>query len=701
MKKAVLSLSLASAFALPAALSAQSSPFLPEAAYRPLVNEISGDRAYENVRYLTHYHRTGGSRDFFAAAEWIRSAAEASGLEDVKLIRQKWGGHGWSCAFGEAWLVEPPETKLASYQEVAVSIADNSRTTHLTADLIDVGAGVSEDDYKGKDVAGKIVLASGPLGAAHREAVWKRGALGIISSMSNRPEAMDAPDQVAWGRLPYEAKEVEGVKDGTPGTFAVMISPRRGRALQKQIAEAKKPLKVKVDIEASYPAVQEQAMVEGWIRGSEIHDQQIVLTAHIQEEMTSANDDGSGCGNLLEIGRALTRLIKDAKIPRPRRDIRFWWVNELSSQPQYFRENPQEPRKMLINLNQDMVGARQSWGGRVQYASRLPWSLPHSLDDVMESVLTAIRDGNTSVLSSRGTKTPQPFSREITAVKGSREPFHAAMVSYYDSTDHHAFTPARVGVPGSSLTNWPDEFIHSTGDDLENIDATQLERNAVVVAAVALYFGSVGDAEAPALAAYVATRGASRAAADTATAVAYVMQAAPAERAAAYRAARNLIRHSYHKQMAALASVRRLGAKGRTADYIGEASQNLEDLLANDLRALEKAYPAITGQGVPNIEPSKEEQAMAARVYVPVADAAQFFEALGKAKAVEGLHAMMRFEVMNFADGRRNALEVYEAVAAEALSAGEWYYSQVTPADVRETLERAAKAGAFTVKGGK
>ena len=116
-------------------------------------------------------------------------------------------------------------------------------------------------------------------------------------------------------------------------------------------------------------------------------------------------------------------------------------------------------------------------------------------------------------------------------MKGSREPFHARMVPYYDSTDHHAFTPARIGVPGSSLTNWPDEFIHSTGDDLENIDATQLERSAVVVAGVALYFGSVGDAEAPALAAYVATRGASRAAADTATAVTGVMQAAPAERA--------------------------------------------------------------------------------------------------------------------------------------------------------------------------
>ena len=108
--------------------------------------------------------------------------------------------------------------------------------------------------------------------------------------------------------------------------------------------------------------------MEAWIRGSEIHDQQIVLTAHIQEEMTSANDDGSGCGNLLEMGRALARLIKDGTLPRPRRDIRFWWVNELDSQPRYFRENPKEPRRMLVNINQDMVGARQSWGGRVQYA---------------------------------------------------------------------------------------------------------------------------------------------------------------------------------------------------------------------------------------------------------------------------------------------------------------------------------------------
>ncbi len=692
------SLLAALALAVPTAALSQTSPFLPDARFRALANEISGDRAYEHVRQLSHFHRTGGSRDFWKAAEYLRGAAEAAGLEDVRLIRQKWDGHGWSCRGGEAWLLDPQPWKLADYGEVAVSIADHSRTTHVTAELVDVGAGTSEKDYAGREVKGRVVLASGGLATVVREAVWKRGALGVVSSMTNRPEALDAPDQVAWGHVPYEAKGVEGVKDGTPGGFAVMVSPRRGLQLQKLLAAASQPPRVKVDIDSEYPEKAEQGMVEAWIRGSEIHDQQVVLTAHIQEEMTSANDDGSGCGNVLEIGRALARLIKDGTLPRPRRDIRFWWVNELSSQPQYFRDNPGEPRKMLVSINQDMVGARQSWGGRVQYGSRLPWSLPHPLEDVMESVLEAVRDSNTSYLSNRGTGQPQPFLREITAVKGSREPFQARMVPYFDSTDHHSFTPRHVGVPATSLTNWPDEFIHSTGDDLENIDATQLERNAVVVAAVALYFAALDEAELPALAGYAAARGRARVAADGATAAAHLARSAPAERAAAYRAAWNLLRQSVAKEQAALASLRRLAGRGRASELLQSGARRLEATLAAELDELERGYTALTGQNPPNIDLSPDERAMADKVYVPLPDPAAFEDALEKLRRGGALHSMMRFEALNFADGRRSAFEVYEAVAAEALSAGEWYYGKVTPKDVQELLEGALAAGAFTLR---
>jgi Peptidase family M28 len=688
-----------SVLVLPTEGRGQTSPFLPEPRYRALVNELSGDRAYENVRWLTHYHRTGGSADFFAAAEWIRKAAAEAGLEDVRLVRQAYRDRSWSCRSAELWLLEPDERKLADYREVAVSIADESRTTHVTAELVDVGAGEAEADYQGKDVKGKVVLASGGARAVHKEAVFKRGAIGVVSYATNRPDLIDAPEQVAWQQIDGEAKGIDGVADGTPGGFAFLVSPRRGRGLGHELKSAAKPFKVKVDVEAGWPEKGEQAYVEGWIKGTEIHDQQIVLTAHIQEEMTSANDDGSGCGNLLEIGRTLTRLIKDGKIARPRRDIRFWWVNEFASQEQVFRENPKEPRRMLVNINQDMVGARQSWGGRVQYASRLPWSMPHVLDDVMESVLTMIRDGNTSLLTARGTKLPVPFTREVTAVKGSREPFHARMVPYFDSTDHHAFNPAWIGVPGTSLTNWPDEYIHSTGDDLDQIDATQLERNAVVVAAVAYYFAALGDDDAVALAAHVGARARARVATDIATAVSHLAEAAPGDRDEAFRAARNLVRQSSLKEVVALDSIRRMSPRGRAAGHAREAAARLEGDLGANLGAVDGAYEAVTGNKPPNLVLGKEDRNMAAKVFVPTNDVARIQDARDKMRdAGKGLHAMMAFEVVNFADGRRNAYEVYEAVAAEALSAGSWYYGEVRPADVMSLLEKASEAGILTVR---
>jgi hypothetical protein len=685
--------------ALPPQGLAQSSPFQSDARMRALVNEISGDRAFETLRQLTRYHRTGGSRDFFAAADYLRRAAAEAGLEHVALVRQKWDGHGWSCRSGAAWLLDPEPMKLADYSEVAVGIADQSRTTHATAELVDVGAGTADADYAERDVRGKVVLASGDLAAVVREAVWQRGALGVVSWMTSRPDAIDAPDQVAWGQVPYEARNVAGVADETPGGFAVMVTPRRGLWLVKQLRAASTPPRVKIDIESDYPAQPEQALVEAFVEGSEIHDQQVVLSAHIQEEMTSANDDGSGCANVLEIGRALTRLVASGALPRPRRDIRLWWVNELSSEPRYFRDHPQEPRKLLVDINQDMVGARQSWGGRVQYASRLPWSLPHPLEDVMESVLEAVRDGNTSYLTNRGTGQPQPFLREITAVKGSREPFAARMVPYFDSTDHHAFTPREVGVPATSLTNWPDEFIHSTGDDLENVDATQLERNAVVVAAVAYYFAALGDDELPALAEYSAARGRARLAEDAARAIAHLAAASPAVRPLALRAGESLLRESAAKEGRSLAALGRLSPRGAAAGLIEEASRRLDAALANERASLARAYLALSGQPAPTPVPSDQERAMAQQVFAPLDDAAAFQDALARMSVpATRLHPMMRFETLNFADGRRSAWQVYEAVAAEALSAGDWYYGAVAPADVQALLEAAARAGAFQVR---
>jgi hypothetical protein len=91
---------------------------------------------------------------------------------------------------------------------------------------------------------------------------------------------------------------------------------------------------------------------------------------------------------------------------------------------------------------------------------------------------------------------------------------------------------------------------------------------------------------------------------------------------------------------------------------------------------------------------------MTRAVYAPTGDAAGLSRSLRKVEAPSGLHPLMKFEVLNFADGARTAWEIYEAVAAEALSAGPWYYGTVTPAQVQAVLDSAVEVGVLTMTGG-
>jgi len=91
-----------------------------------------------------------------------------------------------------------------------------------------------------------------------------------------------------------------------------------------------------------------------------------------------------------------------------------------------------------------------------------------------------------------------------------------------------------VGVPGVTFTNWPDPYIHSSDDDLWQMDATQLKRNAVAVAAVAYYLATAGDADLPVLATEMYGRALERMSRDATTAMQMIASAPAGERAEKY-----------------------------------------------------------------------------------------------------------------------------------------------------------------------
>jgi len=391
--RALAALALAVA-ALSRPALAQQSPFLKDDVHRALVNEISGDIAFEHIRWFTHYHRpVGGGEGFEAVARYVERKAREYGLEDVRYIKLASRDTSWSPGVGELWLVSPEERRLAYSAEIPLALADFSRDADVaSAELVDVGDGTLEADYAGKEVAGRVVLASGSLARVTEEAVWKRGALGIVAFSSTR--VPDHPDQYPWMRVP-----VESADKTKQGTFGFVLTWREGTRLRRELAAAGgKGFRVGAKVRSVFHEPS-QAIVEAVIRGTDIHDQDIVLTGHLQEEMFSANDDASGSASVLEIARALRKLIDDGRLPRPRRDIRFWWVDEISAEERYFADRPEERRQFLANINQDMVGAKQSAGSRVQFVTRPPFSRASFLGDVVESIVESLVAGNTAYLA--------------------------------------------------------------------------------------------------------------------------------------------------------------------------------------------------------------------------------------------------------------------------------------------------------------
>ena len=704
MKKIIFALFYCAAIAN---CRAQETPFLTDAEIRMLINELSGDRAFEQIRILTQWHRDSGMDGFFEASDYVIEQAKLAGLEDVRFIEQKLEGPNYTAKSAELWIVDPVEIKLADIGDHAVFLADGSHSADITAEVVWIGTGKPEE-LENTDVKGKIVLINGNPATAARNGVWAKGAVGVISfTTSEGKNPMDFPDQVAWTRIPVTPPE------GKQGTFAFNLPPRKGEALKKMLlsntsedffATGKKNMGGKVVVHAKVNTVIGKApgrtgFVEGWIKGSAYHDQQIVLTAHLQEEQGSANDDGSGSANLLEIARTLNKLIAEGKIKRPLRDIRFMWTDEIYSEYRYFRDHPDEPAKFLLNLHQDMVGAKQSIGSRIQHLIYAPHSITTYLDAVFESIGSfVIQTNNSFITAGRMGGFPRPHSRPIYAARGTHEGFGARFVPFFDASDNLNFVEGAIGVPSVALINWDDYYIHSSDDDLWQIDQTQLERNAFIIASMAYYFGKAEKDQTNLLLSETYAQGNKRLANDLQAAFNQLQTVS--DKTVAWKNANILIEQGILREIRALNSVGKFAGNDATANRsIAAVVNQMKARQKGLLTEIADLYKRLNGvEKLPSL--GLDETESAASKKIPVNDKVldSYFEK--RVRDAEGttLHPTMRTELLNFVDGKRSYFDIYKAVKAEALAAGSWYYGTVKMEDVIKVLDANIASGAMTLR---
>lgn len=687
--------------AFPFRASAQEYPLLESAHVNLITQEVSGDAAYEHVRFMTQFHRPrGGSDGLWRVAEYFAEQARASGLADVKTIKQASTGRPWNARFADLWTVGDAPERIASTLQSPLHLADFSRPANVTAELVDIGAGEPRE-YEGQEIAGKIVLTYAPLQQALREAVIRRGAAGIIwyPNPFSGPNGIDGsgvsrPDQIRWLTLPA------GQVDGKEPTFAFVLSTREGIDLRNRLREAATPLRVHATVDAAFTSGQGaepwQVMVEAFIPGSDpASGQDIVMTGHLQEESFSANDDASGSGSTLEVARALNRLIEEGRIPRPRRNLRFWWVTEISSERQYFADNPNAHESIWVGINQDMVGADQAQDiMRKQNVTRLPGTRFHFFNDVVESAVEYMVRTNTFELAQLQNGIPL-YPKAHLAKHGSMHRFNAEVIPFHNNSDHMTFLEAPIAIPATSFTNMPDRFIHSSDDDLWNVDRTQLGRNAAAVALIAYTMASADEAAVGRLTAETVGRGAERIGRNLRLGISWI--AAAREGATAYHHATDQIRYAVERERLALRSLTEIHASA--ARITPALLSELDRRETQALREVELAQRHATGQAPPRRTLSATEEQLTRLRPVLTGGPREFLEGRGRIAGVPALHDLMRFEVLNAVDGRRNGFEIYSYVAAEAREGGAHYYGTVRPEDVLQYLQNVEAAGLMRLDG--
>ena len=234
MKKAIRLISSILLCVISTSVLAQETPFLNNRERMLLINELSGDRSFEHIRVLSQWHRGSGMDGYFKAADYMVEQAKKVGLVDVKFVEQKLERDNYTPISAELWVTDPVEYKLADMGDHALFLSDGSHSADIEqTELVFVGDG-SKETVKDIDVKGKIVLTNIRPGAAVKNAVYEKGALGgICYPTSESRSHMDFPDQLAWTRIS------SNIPAGKQGTFSFNIPPRRGEMLREMLESDK------------------------------------------------------------------------------------------------------------------------------------------------------------------------------------------------------------------------------------------------------------------------------------------------------------------------------------------------------------------------------------------------------------------------------------------------------------------------------
>ncbi|WP_262695265.1 M28 family peptidase [Kordiimonas aquimaris] len=466
---------------------------IPETTLKAFAEETSGVAAKRNLDQITLFHRTRASRQYHDAVVHIENQLKEYGFDTVEVMEFPADGktmfgtqksrYAWNVDFAELWLLDGEGNKdrrLASWDAMPLSVAQDSLSGAATASLVDIGEGTTDAHYEGLDIRGKLVLTESQPGAVADLAVGKYGAAGIVSYAPNQKTAWWKEDDrlVRWGHLSSFPNE-------NAKTFGFMISLGEARKLQARLQNGEEVhLNAKID---AHHTVGTYELITATIDGADpvLKEQEIAFTCHLDHPRPGANDNASGCVAILESARAMKKLIDEGSLPRPKRTIRFIWPAEIEGSIIFLAARPDIAARIKANIHMDMVGGGLDSKAVFRIASS-PYSVPSFIPDVGHAIGQFVNNETLAFASGLATNFP------LHSAEGGKEPLMAIMEGFSSGSDHQVFNEGSWGIPGIYLHDWPDRYIHTNFDTAATIDPTKLKRASFVGSSTAWFLANIG-----------------------------------------------------------------------------------------------------------------------------------------------------------------------------------------------------------------
>ena len=281
------------------------------------------------------------------------------------------------------------------------------------------------------------------------------------------------------------------------------------------------------------------------------------------------------------------------------------------------------------------------------------------------------------------------------------------MTPYSEGSDHDDYDSSTIAVPSLYLRDWPDIYIHTDHDTLQQIDATKLRRVALLGAAAGYVYATLDAERARALLPFYTAQSEMRLAQLSQQAQRLVGEP-KLDPAIAWYEARNLMRQALRREVATFRSLAELTQATRE-------SAN-EKVLADQVMTFNSWIDTqAKARGAQGSEPKAPWSAdpAARRIPVRIGDFGPITyqndnvlkarlapERVAKIKLLnseatpllneQDLSELYAYEIVNFVDGKRTVGEIRDAVSAE--------YGPLPVDLVNDYLEACREAGVIQWK---